>query len=70
MMTSDMKRVNWEAIIAIGSVLTIVATNYLFTENVRLDLKMDIQKGDDRWYTLLQVIHSQDKRILTLEIEK
>lgn len=70
-MTDDMKKIiNWEAIVAVVAIITIVGSNYLFTENAigKFERRMEIM--DERWYTVLNELHSQDKRILKLEIKK
>lgn len=75
----DIKKINWEMIIGVGTIVSVVLSNYIFTENVRKDIKEDMRKFerrveilDNRWVSLLEEIHSQDKKIWELEkkIEK
>ena len=71
---TDSKRINWEAIIALGTIVTIVGTNYLFTENAikKFEHRMEFTERrmeimDERWVALLNELHSQDKRLCSLE---
>jgi len=75
----DIKKINWEMIIGVGTIVSVVLSNYVFTENVRKDIKEDMRQFerrveilDNRWVSLLEEIHSQDKKIWELEkkIEK
>ena len=75
----NIKKINWEMIIGVGTIVSVVLSNYVFTENVRKDIKEDMRQFerrveilDNRWVSLLEEIHSQDKKIWELEkkIEK
>jgi peptidoglycan hydrolase CwlO-like protein len=74
----NIKKINNELVIATGAVISIVIANYVFTENLRQDIKADViridekheehrKTIDERWASLLQEIHSQDKKIWELD---